>query len=423
MNKKFLLFSILFLSFIFLPSPSYAWLSGWEYRRNITINNTQIGYTLTDYQILITLDTASLISAGKMRSDCGDIRFIDTNDNLLSYWIESGCNSTNTKIWVKVPQIPASNYATIYLYYGNPTATSLSNLDDVSFIYYNSSLSFSTSSTTDTLVASYSFSSTSPFYLRVLPGFLKVRTYTSSTLYSCYQHIFINGSTWFHNWIGNINSACGTVPSDYPSLPNILPSNSTEYGLNCLRVSTTTPTLISNTKNYTSYNYNTLFSGLSGVKVQPLPFGIGNYTVVLYARQDNSAQTCYITYWEIRFFKAFNPEPTYSIGSEEESVIPEIEIYVFSPINNTVYYRTTINVTAKAISYVNTTFYFSIAFTENISSGYNFIYENESYQNNTVVHAYFYAHYNPMYIRFYAQDSFKEMEKIIYIERSNFGFH
>ena len=50
-------------------------LPGWSYRKPVTINNTLNSNTLTDYQILVNLDTASLISQGKMRSDCGDIRF------------------------------------------------------------------------------------------------------------------------------------------------------------------------------------------------------------------------------------------------------------------------------------------------------------------------------------------------------------
>jgi hypothetical protein len=54
---------------------------------------------------------------------------------LLSYWIESGCNSANTKIWVKVPSIPASSTKTIYVYYGNPSATSLSNGKNVFIMY------------------------------------------------------------------------------------------------------------------------------------------------------------------------------------------------------------------------------------------------------------------------------------------------
>jgi hypothetical protein len=66
-----------------------------------------------------------------MRSDGGDIRFTDSDGvTLLNYWIESGIGTNNTRIWVKVPSIPPSSKKTIYLYYGNPSATSLSNGDD-----------------------------------------------------------------------------------------------------------------------------------------------------------------------------------------------------------------------------------------------------------------------------------------------------
>ncbi|MEM2822002.1 MAG: DUF2341 domain-containing protein [Candidatus Pacearchaeota archaeon] len=101
----------------------------WQYRRSITIDNTANSNTLTDYQVLVILDTQSLISVGKMRPDCGDIRFTDSDgQTLLNYWLESDCNTTSTKLWVKVPSIPASSTATIYVYYGNPSATSASNI-------------------------------------------------------------------------------------------------------------------------------------------------------------------------------------------------------------------------------------------------------------------------------------------------------
>jgi hypothetical protein len=105
-----------------------VWLKGWQYRKPITINNTQNSNTLTNYQVLVTLDTQSLISAGKMQPYCNDTRFTDSDGNtLLSYWIESGCNTTSTKFWVNVTNIPASSTKTIYVYYGNSSATSASN--------------------------------------------------------------------------------------------------------------------------------------------------------------------------------------------------------------------------------------------------------------------------------------------------------
>ncbi len=98
--------------------------SGTKYEVPITINNTNNTSTLTNYQIKVTLNTQSLISGGQMNSNCSDIRFTDSNQSTLLYaWLESGCNTTNTIIWVKVPSIPASSNDIIYLYYGSTTAT------------------------------------------------------------------------------------------------------------------------------------------------------------------------------------------------------------------------------------------------------------------------------------------------------------
>jgi len=96
------------------------------FRKPITITERS-GNTLTDYQVPVTVDTASLISAGKMRPDCGDIRFRDSIGSEIPYWIESGINTDNTRIWVKVPSIAALGSTTIYMYYGNPSLGSMSN--------------------------------------------------------------------------------------------------------------------------------------------------------------------------------------------------------------------------------------------------------------------------------------------------------
>jgi len=96
------------------------------YVREITIFNQNS--VLTDYPVRIVLNTQHPISAGKIRSDCGDIRFKDSDKTTeLDYWIESGCDSASTKIWIRVPSIPASSAKKIYLYYGNLSATFKSN--------------------------------------------------------------------------------------------------------------------------------------------------------------------------------------------------------------------------------------------------------------------------------------------------------
>jgi len=102
------------------------WSILWSYRRFVNVSSNK---SLSDYQISAILDTQSLISAGKMRNDCGDLRVIDSDDvTQLPFWIEN-CNSTGTKIWIKVPHIPTGN-KTIYIYYGNPSASSESNISE-----------------------------------------------------------------------------------------------------------------------------------------------------------------------------------------------------------------------------------------------------------------------------------------------------
>ncbi len=58
-----------------------------------------------------------------------DLRFTKSDGvTLLDYWIESYTTGVSTVVWVEVDSIPASpNNTSIYLYYGNPSATSASN--------------------------------------------------------------------------------------------------------------------------------------------------------------------------------------------------------------------------------------------------------------------------------------------------------
>jgi hypothetical protein len=107
------------------PADSYApwWDFGWKYRRPITIDNTNNANLLKDFQVMVPLNTAEMISAGKMRSDCGDARFTDADGvSELGYFMED-----KGLFWVRVPTIPASSTSNIYVYFGNPSATTTSN--------------------------------------------------------------------------------------------------------------------------------------------------------------------------------------------------------------------------------------------------------------------------------------------------------
>ena len=106
-----------------LPLDPEPWFdSNWDYRIPITV--THSGSTLINYDVLVEVDTAALITAGKMKSDCADLRVTDANKTtLLDHWIESGCNTSSTQIWAQAPSIPDGGKI-IYIYYGNPSATS-----------------------------------------------------------------------------------------------------------------------------------------------------------------------------------------------------------------------------------------------------------------------------------------------------------
>jgi site-specific recombinase XerD len=105
-------------------------LAGWLYRQDISVNNGS-GGTLLDYQVSVTIDTATLITASKMQSDCGDLRITDSTGTAnLDYYIETGCNTTTTKVWFKVASL-ASGSTTFYAYYGNTFAEDAQNGDDI----------------------------------------------------------------------------------------------------------------------------------------------------------------------------------------------------------------------------------------------------------------------------------------------------
>ncbi|MBO8181792.1 MAG: DUF2341 domain-containing protein [Archaeoglobus sp.] len=97
--------------------------AGWGYWREITIDNP--GTDLVDYQIKVELDNSNF-DFSKANSDGSDIRFYDSDSTTqLNYWIEEW-GSSHAIIWVKVPSIP-SGTKKIYMFYGNPSATSLSD--------------------------------------------------------------------------------------------------------------------------------------------------------------------------------------------------------------------------------------------------------------------------------------------------------
>src|SRR3989304_3145824 len=97
-----------------------AWFDdSWAYRALLTFNNS--GSAVTDQKVKFDIDTAALISAGKIQNDCGDSRFTDISGNLLQYYLDNAggdCNTTSTDYYVLIPVINAGDNL-LYHYYGN----------------------------------------------------------------------------------------------------------------------------------------------------------------------------------------------------------------------------------------------------------------------------------------------------------------
>lgn len=123
-------------------------IPGWNHSEPITILEHS-GNQITNYQIKLTLDTQTPISNGQMLATGDDIRFSTecTGGNNLNYWIESGINTGSTQIWVKVDSIPANGGKTIFLNYGNASATSVSAINGTFFGPHSSTDSVSNGGT------------------------------------------------------------------------------------------------------------------------------------------------------------------------------------------------------------------------------------------------------------------------------------
>jgi len=125
-----------------------SWLSGWRYRRKITISGSSGAGT--DYQVLLKIGESSGATGCNFHLDGksanfpsgmnqgGDLRFTaDDGTTLLSFWVETvmGTSPNRTAyVWVKVSADLGTNQV-IYCYFGNQNATNASNATNTFLAY------------------------------------------------------------------------------------------------------------------------------------------------------------------------------------------------------------------------------------------------------------------------------------------------
>ena len=118
------------------------WPQGWNYRKLIIIENptsTEIDNYIDKFTIIREEgnDTSHTIYVGlKATENFSDILFTTIDGQTLGYWISSNILET-ANIWVKIGRVPPYPAVTpIYLYYGNPLATSKENPYNV-FMFFD----------------------------------------------------------------------------------------------------------------------------------------------------------------------------------------------------------------------------------------------------------------------------------------------
>ncbi|MCK4551094.1 MAG: DUF2341 domain-containing protein, partial [Candidatus Aenigmarchaeota archaeon] len=109
------------------------WNKSWAKRKAIIVNTTT---DLTDYQFNYTVSWVS-----GMNDTFKDLRFLYFNETTgaqteLPYWVEANYSQDNASVWIKANLTTGNN--TVYMYYGNPTATYNNSLGGTdTFIFFD----------------------------------------------------------------------------------------------------------------------------------------------------------------------------------------------------------------------------------------------------------------------------------------------
>jgi len=116
--------------FVMVEGPPFdPFYEGWQYRKKITVDHSQVSGDLSDFPVLVNVVDADL--KNKAQNDGDDILFMDGPGvaNKLSHEIErfEGDSGTLTA-WVSLPILSDSSDTDFYMYYGNPGCNNQENV-------------------------------------------------------------------------------------------------------------------------------------------------------------------------------------------------------------------------------------------------------------------------------------------------------
>ncbi len=121
------------MSLLLLFNQGEGWLSGWQYRKTLTLKRTNGALSNHIAKIRVGETSSSpdhdVHCNGHVQSDFRDLRFTNAGGDMLNYWIESivgNSPSSTAIIWIQFDYIGTSD-TTFYMYYGNSGASAYSN--------------------------------------------------------------------------------------------------------------------------------------------------------------------------------------------------------------------------------------------------------------------------------------------------------
>ncbi len=102
-----------------------AWLTGWPYRKKITVRSSYVDADLAEFPLLVKI--IADVDMAAARGDGYDLRFTDSDGvTELPYerdsWSGGNGATVNANIWVRVPFIGSAVGAELYVYYGKADA-------------------------------------------------------------------------------------------------------------------------------------------------------------------------------------------------------------------------------------------------------------------------------------------------------------
>jgi len=119
-----------------------AWLSGWNKRVKITLSNTNVDDTLSNFPVLVYLSTSSGTGStdvscifDELTSDANRFKIaVTTSDGETECYVEiERWDDANEKawLWVKVPSVVASAVTELYIYYDSAHADNTAKVGDI----------------------------------------------------------------------------------------------------------------------------------------------------------------------------------------------------------------------------------------------------------------------------------------------------